>query len=142
MTINAVYHSHGFTREKEQRIPVFLPEGTSVDLFFGYSKDKFGISINDYCGKLTKMRILDSINKVIEQNQLILEAVETGEDITDFISETGRGIDLVRKLTGEYCFIIQENVRTEIILIFDKHYTNDHSEHYTSLKIIEDLQQG
>jgi CheY-like chemotaxis protein/two-component sensor histidine kinase len=142
MTINAVYHSHGLTKEKEQRIPVTLPEGSSVDLFFCYSNEKFGIAIDDYCGKLTKMKILDSINKVIEQNQLILEAAETGADITDFISETGRGIDLVRKLTGEYCFIIKENMRTEIILIFDKDYTNDHSEHYTSLKIIEDIHQA
>ena len=34
MVINAVYHSHGFTKEKEARIPVQLPEGQFVDLFF------------------------------------------------------------------------------------------------------------
>lgn len=139
MTINALYHSHGFTREKESRIPITLPEGSFVDLFFARSKEKYGIAINDYRGKLTKHKVLDSINKVIEQNQLITEAIETGADITSFISETGRGIDLVRKLTGEYYFIIKKDVRTEIILVFDTTYDNDLLDNYTSLKIIEDL---
>ncbi len=139
LTVNAVYHSHGFTREKEQRIPVTLDNGY-VDLFFCYSENRFGISINDYRGKLTKETILNSINKVIEQSNIIEEAARTGEDITGLISETGRGIDLVRKISGDYYFIIRQNVRTEIILIFDRTYHTDDGLNYSSLKIIEDLQ--
>jgi hypothetical protein len=68
---------------------------------------------------------------------LIEESMTTGADISEFISESGRGIDLVRKLSGEYYFIIKKNSRTEIILIFkksDKPVESDSS----SLKIIED----
>ncbi len=138
MTINAVYHSHGLTKEKEKRIPVILNEGEYVDVFFARSQNKYGISITDYNGKLTKMKILDSINRVIEQDQLIRKAVETGEDISNLISETGRGIDLLRKLSGEYYFIIKQGTKTEILIIFDTGFDEDDSAIYSSLKIIEE----
>lgn len=138
MIINAVYHSHGFTFEKENRIPVKLPENSSVDIHFAFRKNTYAISITDYNGILTKEKILNSINNVILQDNIILKAVETGEDIIDQIRETGRGLDLVRKLTGEYYFIIKKGVRTEIILIFDTDPIHDDTESYSSLKIIED----
>ncbi len=140
MAINAVYHSHGYTREKERRIPIRLKEGEFVDVFFARSESAYGISITDYNGILSKMKILDSINRVIVQDNILLKAAKTGEDVHTQISETGRGIDLVRKLCGEYYFIIRKNVRTEIILIFDKILTYD-SDYYSSLKIIEDITQ-
>jgi CheY-like chemotaxis protein len=138
MAINAVYHSHGFTSEKEQRKPVTLGEGRYVDIFFARNRNAFAFSINDYNGILSKETILGSINNVIEQSQILLRAMETGEDVNDFISETGRGIDLVRKLCSEYYFIIRKNHRTEIIMIFDRVFSRD-DENYSSLKIIEDF---
>jgi CheY-like chemotaxis protein len=138
MIINAIYHSHGFTKEKEERKPIQLHDDLFVEIFFGKSKSAYGISINDYNGKLSKARILESINSAVRQNQLILEAYETGEDISDQVSETGRGIDLLRKLISEYYFIIKKDVRTEIILIFDTAVSGEKRD-YSSLKIIEDL---
>jgi CheY-like chemotaxis protein len=138
MIINAIYHSHGFTKEKEERKPIQLPDDQFVEIFFGKSKSAYGISINDYNGKLSKARILETINSAVRQNQLILEAYETGEDISDQVSETGRGIDLLRKLISEYYFIIKKDVRTEIILIFDTTVSGEKRD-YSSLKIIEDL---
>jgi len=136
MAINAVYHSHGFTEEKLKRMPVKLPENSFVDLYFGRSDHSYAISITDYNGKLTKERVLESINEVIKQNMLLEKAFETGEDITELISESGRGIDLVRKLSGEYYFIMKKNFRTEIILIF-KDSESQTSEDSSSLKIID-----
>jgi CheY-like chemotaxis protein len=138
MVINALYHSHGLTEQKKQRVPVNLGEGEFVDIFFGRSRSKYGIAIDDYKGKLTKMIILDSINNVIKQNNLIDQAFTTNAEVLSQISETGRGIDLVRKLAGEYCFIIKKDVRTEILIIFDTQFDNDTSCNYSSLKIIED----
>lgn len=137
MVINAVYHSHGLTQEKLDRIPVELPGDKYVDIQFCCTDDSFAISITDSNGILSKDKILESINNVIKQNMLIEESMTTGADISEFISESGRGIDLVRKLSGEYYFIIKKNSRTEIILIFkksDKPVESDSS----SLKIIED----
>ena len=138
MVINAVYHSHGFTEQKKQRVPVTLGEGEFVDIFFGKSPNMFGIAIDDYKGKLTKMVILDSINNVIKQNNLLDSAGEPTSDVLSQISETGRGIDLVRKLAGEYYFIIKKDVRTEILILFDMRFKKDACNNYTSLKIIED----
>ncbi len=138
MIINAVYHSHGLTDEKKQRIPVRLGESEFVDVFFARSAEKYGIAINDYKGKLSKITILDTINRVIVQNTMINKAAENNDDVSELVSETGRGIDLVRKLAGEYYFIIKRNVRTEIIIIFDTVYENDTTSTYSSLKIIED----
>lgn len=136
MAINAVYHSYGFTQEKLKRKPVTLPENSFVDLFFGRAEESYAISISDYNGNLTREKVLESINDVVKQNTLIEKAYETGEDITEFLSETGRGIDLVRKLGGEYYFIIKKNFRTEIIFIF-KENRSGISEKNTSLKIID-----
>lgn len=137
MAINAVYHSHGLTDEKKQRIAVQLREGEHVDIFFARSCDTFGIAIDDYNGKLTKSKILDSINSAVEQNYLLEHAHEMDVDVSDLISETGRGIDLVRKLAGEYYFIIQPGVRTEIIILFDSGFEIDSCLNNSSLKIIE-----
>ncbi|HOV08402.1 MAG TPA: response regulator [Spirochaetota bacterium] len=136
MAINAVYHSHGLTEEKLKRIPVVLQEDKFVDIHFGHSKKSFAISITDYNGKLTKERILESIHNVIKQNELMDRCLQTGEDFTEFISESGRGIDLVRKLAGEYYFIIKRDFKTEIILVFQDNESTTPG--FSSLKIIED----
>ncbi len=138
MAINAVYHSHGFTHEKEKRVPVTLGENDFVEIYFAHDDARYGISINDYKGVLSKQRILDSINRAIEQNNLILRAAESGEDISALVAETGRGIDLVRKLLAEYYFVIRKGVRTEIILLFDREFSRA-DDSGSSLKIIEDL---
>jgi len=137
MIINAVYHSHGLTQEKLTRTPVELKDGKFVEILFAKNRDYYAISITDFNGKLTKTKILESINKVVNQHHLIEEAIENGQDITDLISETGRGIDLVRRLAGEYYFIIKENFRTEIIMIFNNS-SYEESGDSSSLKIIED----
>ncbi|MEW6526553.1 MAG: response regulator [Spirochaetota bacterium] len=136
MIINAVYHSHGYTREKEMRIPIQLKDGQFVDITLCHNTTTYAIAITDYQGTLTKEKILQSIHKAIEQEQLILKAAQTGEDISDKISETGRGIDLMRKLASEFYFIIQQNKRTEIILLFK---SDSNEKKSSSLKIIEDF---
>ncbi len=137
MIINAVYHSHGYTREKEMRVPIQLKEGQYVDIAFCHNATTYAISITDYQGTLTKAKILQSIHKAIEQEQLILKAAQTGEDISDKISETGRGIDLMRKLASEFYFVIKPSKRTEIILLFE---SDPNAKKSSSLKIIEDMQ--
>lgn len=137
MTINAVYHSHGYTDQKLQGTPIQLKADEYVDIFFGKNKQSYGISINDYNGRLTKSRILDSISGVIKEDKILTQAIEDGKSIDGIeVSETGRGIELVRKLCSEYYFIIKKDIRTEIILIFDTLYAQD-DEDYSSLKIIE-----
>ena len=135
--INAVYHSHGYTTEKEDRLQIKLKESEYVDISFARNEISYGISIADYMGKLSKMKILDSLHKAIKESQLILRAAETGEDISEAVSETGRGLDLLRKIAGDYCFIIKKDVRTEVIILFDSVKTNNANKR-SSLKIIED----
>lgn len=138
MIINAVYHSHGHTSEKEERVQVQLKENECVDIFFATNNLGYGISINDYMGKLSKMKILNSLHKAIKQSQLIIKAAETGEEISEEISETGRGLDLLRKIAGDYYFIIEKDVRTEIIILFDCLSLNSNNyDKSSSLKIIE-----
>ncbi|MCU0821105.1 MAG: response regulator [Spirochaetes bacterium] len=135
MIINAVYHSHGYTKEKEDRILITLKKGEHVDVFFGKNKNCYGITIDDYVGKLTKNKILESLHKSIKQSQLLLRAAENGEDVTEEISETGRGIYLLRKVAIDYYFIIKKDARTEVIILFNRNKSA--SDKVTSLKIIE-----
>ncbi len=141
IVINAIYHAHGHTEEKLARKSIELEDGEFVDIFFAKNRKGYGVAIDDYNGRLSKMRILESINKVVEQENLIIRAAETGEDVSDYISETGRGIDFVRKLSGEYYFIIKKDVRTEIIFIVDETLISDDCINYSSLKIIEDTSE-
>jgi two-component sensor histidine kinase len=134
--INAVYHSHGYKKEKEQRKQINLQKDEYVDLSLAKNHDGFGISIDDYKGKLSKMTILENLNNAIRQSQLILRAFETGEEISEMISESGRGLDLLRKIARDYYFIIKKNNRTEVILLFSKKDQKERAG--TSLKIIED----
>ena len=136
--INAVYHSHGFTNEKLNRVPVELPEDKFVDIHFCRTDDVYAISITDSNGILTKAKILETINQTVKQNLLIEESFITGEDISETVTETGRGLDLVRKLSAGYYFIMKKNYRTEVILIFNNSDVSSNTEK-TSLKIIEDL---
>ncbi|MDY6933567.1 MAG: response regulator [Spirochaetota bacterium] len=138
MIINAVYHSHGYTQEKLMSLPIKLKDEEYVDIFFANNGESYGISINDYQGKLSKVRILESIHSVIEQNQLIMNSNNDSQEISQEISETGRGLDLVRKLANEYYFIIKKDIRTEIIFLYDNLSYLD-SQYHTSLKIIEDI---
>lgn len=134
--INAVYHAHGFTQEKLARKKITLPEDKYVDIFFAHNGREYAICVRDYMGTLSSKRILESINSVIEQRKTIEKAMEEGNFDNFDLAESGRGIELVRKLAKEYYFIIQKNVRTETILKFDSIHTFE-SNPVTSLKIIE-----
>ncbi len=135
MIINAVYHSYGYTKEKEDRVQITLKKGEHVDVFFGKNRDCYGISIDDYVGALTKSKILESLHKSIMQSQLLIRAAEKGEEVTADISETGRGIDLMRKIAIDYYFIIKKGVRTEVVILFNRNKSA--ADKVTSLKIIE-----
>ncbi|MBN2039087.1 MAG: response regulator [Spirochaetes bacterium] len=135
--INAVYHSHGYGKQKEERKKIDLKKDEHVDLFFAKNCNGYGIAIDDYRGKLTKAAILENLNKAIKQSEMIIRAYETGEEISEEISETGRGLDMLRKIAKDYYFIIKKNVRTEVIILFNNQKSA--GQKGTSLKIIEDV---
>ncbi|MDA3900521.1 MAG: response regulator [Spirochaetes bacterium] len=136
LIINAVYHAHGFTKEKLERKKITLPNNKYVDIFFAHNGNEYAICIRDYMGTLSSKRILESINAVITQRKTMERALESGVLENFDLAESGRGIELVRKLVKEYYFIIQKNKRTETILKFDSIHTFE-SNPVTSLKIIE-----
>jgi len=123
--INAVYHSHGYSHEKRERIQIELPDPYRVDVRYAASSSAFGISVRDYMGTLTPSLVIESISKAIEQQRLIAKAAQTGEDISNALMDRGRGIDLIRQLAGEYYFIIDPGNSTEVIIIYDRYYEKD-----------------
>lgn len=132
---NALYHSHGYTEYKEKRIPIRLPEGYRVDVRFAANDAQFGISVRDYCGTLTPAKIIQSIARAIEQQNLLERSVQTGEDVSELISDGGRGLDLLRRMSGEYYFIIDPGKSTEVIIIYDTFLEKD--DPYSSIRIFE-----
>jgi len=134
--INSLYHAHGFTKQKLKRLPVTLSEGDFVDIHFGYNSDEYALSVTDYKGTLSSQIILSSIYNVINQRRIIEEAAVTGDVSSLQLSESGRGIELVRKLAKEYYFIIEKGKRTETILMFDSTHEYE-QESSAAIKIIE-----
>ena len=130
-----MYHAHGYTKEKKERIAIELPDPYEVEVSYGASESAFGIAVRDDMGTLTPEIILEALRQTIEQQQLILRAAETGEDISQIVLDRGRGIDLIRQLSGEYYFIIDPGNSTEVIIIYDRYYEKDDS--VGSLKIFD-----
>lgn len=133
--INAVYHAHGYTQEKKDRVAIELPDPYEVEVAYGANEHAFGIAVRDHMGTLTPQIIIDALRQTIEQQQLILKAAETGEDISQTILDRGRGLDLIRQLSGEYYFVIDPGNSTEVIIIYDRYYEKDDT--VGSLKIFD-----
>lgn len=133
--VNAIYHAHGYTNEKLKRTPIELPAPAKIVIRYGHNGEQVAVSIRDFQGTLTPLKIIDSLSYAIDQQNLLERSIETGEDISEKIRDHGRGIDLVRRMSGEYYFITAPDESTEVITIYEKHYEKD--DPYTSLKIIE-----
>jgi CheY-like chemotaxis protein len=133
--INAVYHAHGYTNEKKERVAIELPDPYEVEVTYGASEHAFGIAVRDFMGTLTPEIIIEALRQTIEQQHLIERAAQTGEDISEIILDRGRGIDLIRQLSGEYYFVIDPGNSTEVIIIYDRYYEKDDS--VGSLKIFD-----
>jgi len=133
--INAVYHAHGYTNEKKERVAIELPDPYEVEVTYGASEHAFGIAVRDFMGTLTPEIILEALRQTIEQQHLIERAAQTGEDISEIVLDRGRGIDLIRQLSGEYYFVIDPGNSTEVIIIYDRYYEKDDS--VGSLKIFD-----
>ncbi|MDH4128980.1 MAG: response regulator [Spirochaetota bacterium] len=117
MAINALYHPHGFTDKKEERLPVQLREGDKIQIQYGNNDIKFGVSITDFEGKLTKLTILKSFKEFIDNNENMIRALEEGKDPTAYLKDKGRGLQLAREMANEYYFNIKTNQITEIIIL-------------------------
>ncbi len=135
MLVNALYHSHGYTEQKLKREKIELKDGKHIELAYGNNETKFGFSIVDFNGKLTKSSFLNSLNDLIMRDKKIQMLVEKGEDFTSLLMDRGRGLDITRKLAGEYQINISKGVKTEIILIFDMDYYKD--DNIGTIKIFE-----
>jgi DNA-binding NarL/FixJ family response regulator len=134
MMINALYHSHGKTKEKLDRSQIVLSNGKFVEAVYGHNGSKFGTAIIDYNGTLSRQTILKTLFDVAEQDRMMQAALQSpGAPIN--ISDSGRGIDLLRKLSGEYYFNIRRKYMTEIVVIFDIHFQKDDPR--SSLNIFE-----
>jgi len=116
---NAVYHAHGFTREKELRQEITLKNNDTVEVCYGANKTHLGISVTDFKGTLTKQRILKSFRGVIEEVKLLAQASKTGEDVSSVIAEKGRGLQMIRIMANEYYFNIKLNKLTQVIIIVE-----------------------
>ena len=132
--LNAIYHAHGYESEKKQGVPVSLPEKETVQIEVGHDENRFGVTITDFCGNLTRSRILESL-RTLEQQKSVERLLAEGRSISDIFRQHGRGIDIVRKNSGEYYFVIERGRRTQVVIIFDKHFEKD--DQNASIKVIE-----
>lgn len=117
MSINALYHPHGLSNEKEERVEVTLNDGDKIQLQYGANSEKLGVSITDFEGNLTRLRILQSFKTFIENNENMMKAIESGEDPSGFLLDKGRGLQMAREMANEYYFNIKSNEITEIVIL-------------------------
>jgi CheY-like chemotaxis protein/anti-sigma regulatory factor (Ser/Thr protein kinase) len=103
---NAVYHApvdeHG--REKYlKHSDITLQEDEAVLVRLGRDSEKYGVSVTDTSGKLTKQQVLYRIDRHIH-----------GEGLLD---ENGRGLHMSRMYSDRLIINIKRNVTTEAIFI-------------------------
>jgi len=136
LLINALYHAYGYEEEKKQGILISLPDGEVVEVEVGHDENRFGVSITDFKGNLSRARILEALRALEKQHCADLFFDQRSDvSIMDIFRQHGRGIDIVRRNSGEYYFIIEKEKRTQAIIIFDKNFEKD--DEYTSIRIIE-----
>ncbi len=116
---NAVYHSHGRTDLKMARKPFDIPQGKMVEIKHGYDGYRYGVSITDFMGTLTRKMIIETLIDLNERDKKIRTAIEKGEDISPYLKDSGRGLHITREMSPEYYFNIQKGVKTEVIILMD-----------------------
>jgi len=132
--VNALYHAHGFKDKKIAGKEVKLQDKESVMIEIGHDDNRFGISITDFRGSLSRDQILTSIKKIALQEEE-QKSIKLGSKSTEVFKEHGRGIDILRKICEEYYYVIKENEFTQVLIIFDKFFEKD--DKFTSIRIIE-----
>src|SRR5690606_872589 len=91
-----------------------------------FNEHSFGVSILDFNGTLT----LDTIYKNIQNNIRTMLALQgkldvTDNELSDLVAPSGRGLDMLRKLSGDCQFHIAPGKQTEIIFLFDSRFQKD-----------------
>jgi DNA-binding NarL/FixJ family response regulator len=103
---NAVYHAPAFpdgTEKYEEFSDVTLAPGEYIHLECGHDGEKYGISIVDDMGRLTKDTVLFKIERQM-----------SGEGVLD---DSGRGLHMSRLFSDRMIINIAPKKRTEVILI-------------------------
>ncbi|MFW5800332.1 MAG: hypothetical protein ACOCV8_05930, partial [Spirochaetota bacterium] len=72
---------------------------------------------------------------LVTRDEKIKEFVKEGKDITSLLIDSGRGLDITRKLSGEYQINISKNKKTEVIIVFDIEFYKD--DNIGTIKILE-----
>jgi len=102
---NAIYHAPR-KETGEEKYPAFtnveLEKDEIVYVVSASDSEKFGISVNDYSGNLTKKIVLEKILRHV-----------TGQGLLD---ESGRGIHLCRLFADRMIINIKKGERTEVVL--------------------------
>ena len=96
---NAIYHAHGYDKLHD----VTLKESERVDVYYGVDSDKFGFSVVDRSGQLTKEIVLKKILRAMSK-----------DGVFDF---SGRGLFLTRNFSDRVIVNIDPEVSTEIIVL-------------------------
>ncbi len=110
---NAVYHAPIDEDGKEKYIKhstIELDETEAVKIYVGRDSEKYGVSVLDTSGKLTKKRVLYKIDRHIH-----------GEGLLD---ENGRGLHMSRIYSDRLIINIKKDIATEAIFLnyFDEKY--------------------
>jgi CheY-like chemotaxis protein len=103
---NAIYHApHNpdGTEKYPELTDIQLQPDEYVQVEWGYDLEKYGVSVIDKQGKLTKETILSKIERQIAG--------------TGLLDDSGRGLHISRMLSDRLIINLQKNVRTEVILM-------------------------
>ncbi len=103
---NAVYHAPVDEHGQEKYVKhsdVTLEESEAVEICLGKDSEKYGVSVTDTSGKLTKEQVLYRIDRHIH-----------GEGLLD---ENGRGLHMSRLYSDRLVINIKKDVRTEAIFM-------------------------
>jgi len=110
---NAIYHApvDGTGKEKyKKHSQVVLEDAEEVEILVGKDSEKYGVSVLDPSGRLTKEQVLFRLDRHIH-----------GEGLLD---ENGRGLHMSRMYADRLIINIRRHTATEVIFInyFDEKY--------------------
>jgi len=96
---NAIYHAHGYDKMQD----VTLKDDEVVIVEYGLDDERFGFSVVDHSGRLTKEIVLKKILRAMSK-----------EGVYDL---NGRGLFLTRSFSDRFIVNIKPNECTEIVVL-------------------------
>ncbi|MFC1503960.1 response regulator [Spirochaetota bacterium] len=147
IVLNAICHPFGYTDNirtgKIQAEDISLKKDEIVNVKFGENESQIGASVTDNKGILTKKKVFSAFKNCIytekktDKSNPDLKNISSLTSLNVPVLHSGRGLNMIRRLSASLHINIKQNNKTEVIILYDKHVIDETNNNTADVIIIE-----